>query len=118
MPGVPTRCGARFLGGLILPGALACSAGLSAQAPALPLIDPRPATSSALQHDTVGALGAALGIGYGAMVAACLRRVQADSGIADVLITGGNAGPLLGAALPRRAYRPTLVVEGVEVLAG
>ena len=52
------------------------------------------------------------------MVAACLRRVQADSGIADVLITGGNAGPLLGAALPRRAYRPTLVVEGVEVLAG
>ena len=118
VPGVPARCGARFLGGLILPGARACSAGLSAQAPALPLIDPLPATSSALQHDTVGALGAALGIGYGAMVAACLRRVQADSGIADVLITGGNAGPLLGGALPRRAYRPTLVVEGVEVLAG
>jgi len=43
--------------------------------------------------------------------------VQRDSAIAEVLVTGGNAGPLLGAALPRRAYRPTLVVEGVEVLA-
>ena len=116
--GEPSRRGVRFLGGLILPGARACSAGLAAQAPALPVVEPWPVASSALQRDTVGALGAALGIGYNAMVAACLARLQADSGIPDVLVTGGNAGPLLGAALPRRTYRPTLVVEGVEVLAG
>lgn len=118
VPGQPSRSSARFLGGLILPGARACLAGLVAQAPALPAVELLPATTSALQRDTAGAIGAALGIGYGAMVAACLRRVQADSGITEVLVTGGNAGPLLGEALPRRAYRPTLVVEGVEVLAG
>ena len=32
----------RFEGGLILPGARACLAGLSAQAPALPLVEPLP----------------------------------------------------------------------------
>jgi len=118
LPGEPAERGARFLGGLILPGARACSAGLAAQAPALPVVEPWPADSAGLQRDTVGAIGAAIGIGYGGMVAACLERVQRDSAIAEVLVTGGNAGPLLGAALPRRAYRPTLVVEGVEVLAG
>ena len=118
LAGEPARRAARFLGGLILPGARACSAGLTAQAPALPLVEPWPVTSSALQRDTAGALGAALGIGYGAMVAACLARLQTESGIAELLVTGGNAGSLLGTALPRRAYRPTLVVEGIEVLAG
>lgn len=110
-------CSARFLGGLILPGARACIAGLAARAPALPAVEPLPAASGGLQRETAAAIGAAIGIGYAAMLAACLERVRRDSGIDDVLVTGGAAGPLLGDALPRRTYRPTLVAEGVEVLA-
>lgn len=116
VPGAPPATGARFLGGLILPGARACLAGLALRAPALPAVEPAAADAPALQRDTPGALAAAIGIGYGAMVAACVQRLGAESGIADTLCTGGAAAPLLGSALPRRCYRPTLVVEGVELL--
>jgi pantothenate kinase type III len=114
----PRQAGdALFLGGLILPGARACLAGLAARAPALPPVDPAPRDSAGLQHDTPAAIAAAVGIGYPAMVAACLERVRRDAGIAEAIVTGGAAAPLLGDPLPRRAYRPTLVVEGVEMLA-
>ncbi|MBA3685399.1 MAG: hypothetical protein H0W72_09180, partial [Planctomycetes bacterium] len=71
----------------------------------------------ALQRDTVAAIGAALGIGYGAMVGACLARLRAETGIEAVIVTGGAAMPLLGRELPRSSYRPSLVVEGMELLA-
>jgi len=108
--------GPQLLGGLILPGAAACITGLAAHAPALPVVDPLPSDALALQRDTAGAIGAALGIGYPAMVTACLESVQRESGCASLVVTGGNAAPLLGSALPRRAYRPSLVCEGVELL--
>lgn len=108
--------GPRLLGGLILPGATACIVGLVAQAPSLPAIEPWAAETSALQRETPGAIGAAMGIGYPAMVRACLERVQHESGCTALVVTGGNAAPLLGAVLPRRAYRPSLVAEGIELL--
>lgn len=108
--------GPNMLGGLILPGARTCIAGLVAQAPSLPAVEPWAAEADALQRETPGAIGAAVGIGYPAMVRECLERVQRESGCAALVVTGGNAAPLLGAVLPRRAYRPSLVAEGVELL--
>ena len=108
--------GPRLLGGLILPGAQACIAGLAAQAPALPAVGPLGADASALQCDTPHAISAAVGIGYPAMVAACLERLQQESGCRSLVVTGGNAPSLLGTVLPRQAYRPSLVAEGVELL--
>lgn len=107
---------ARFGGGMILPGALACSLGLSTLAPALPHVEPLGADASACQMSTNGALAAALGIGHPAMVGACLAKLRTESGIQDVVITGGNAAPLLGNIIPRQAYRPSLVLEGLEML--
>jgi pantothenate kinase type III len=104
--------GPRFGGGLILPGARACLAGLAAQAPALPLAPPLAADASACQHTTPGAIGAAIGIGYPAMVAACAARVCAESGIATVVVTGGAAGTLSLSA----SVRPSLVLEGLALL--
>jgi pantothenate kinase type III len=103
--------------GLLLPGARACIGGLSASAPALPKVEPLAADASALQRDTPGAIGAAMGIGYPAMVLACLDRLRRDSGCQHVVITGGAAQPLLGPVAPRAAYRPALVLEGVELAA-
>ncbi|HYE03935.1 MAG TPA: type III pantothenate kinase [Planctomycetota bacterium] len=107
---------ARLVGGLILPGARACIAGLAAQAPALPAVEPRFDAATACQRDTPGAIGAAVGIGYPAMVGACLERLKRDSGIDRVVVTGGAAAPLLGTVVPRQAYRPALVLEGIELL--
>lgn len=105
----------RFLGGLIAPGARACSVGLSSLAPALPSVEPLPPGASARQHDTRGALAGALAIGHPAMIAACLARLRQETGIETAVITGGNAGALIDAGvLPRLAYRPTLVLEGIE----
>jgi len=109
--------GIQLIGGLILPGARACIAGLVAQAPALPAIEPWASEASALQRETPGAIGVAMGIGYPAMVRECLERIQRESGCTAVVVTGGNAVSLLGGVLLRRAYRPSLVAEGVELLA-
>jgi len=107
---------ARFAGGLILPGARACSVGLSTLAPALPVVDALAGDAAAAQRDTHGALAAALAIGYPAMVRACRERMQSATGIAVVIATGGNAAALLGDVLPRRGYRPSLVCEGLELI--
>jgi pantothenate kinase type III len=108
----------RFLGGVIAPGARACIAGLSAAAPALPVVEPASPGASARQHDTRGAIAAAVGIGYGAMIGACIERLKNETGIATVVVTGGNASQLIEAnVVPRLAYRPTLVLEGIEELA-
>jgi len=106
----------RFAGGLILPGARACIVGLAHQAPALPVVDPAESSASACQFDTPGSIAAAIGIGYVAMVEACLRKLREETGIANVVVTGGNAAPLLGAVVPRLAYRPSLVLEGLEMI--
>jgi pantothenate kinase type III len=106
----------RFAGGLILPGARACLAGLAATAPALPAVEPAGHDAKACQHDTAGALAAAVGIGYGPMVAACLAALRRDSGIDAVLATGGDVQRLIDAGVvPRLACRPSLVLEGIEL---
>ena len=105
-----------FLGGLILPGAAACAAGLSAAAPALPVVPPGAADARACQRDTVGALAAALGIGYPAMVTACADRLAAETGLTRRVVTGGNAPTLVAAGL-QAEHDPWLVLRGLAVLA-
>ncbi|MBA2480274.1 MAG: type III pantothenate kinase [Planctomycetes bacterium] len=106
-----------FLGGLIAPGAAACAAGLSSLAPALPHVEPLGPEAGACQHDTYGAIAAAIGIGHGPMILACLDRLRRESTIAEVIATGGGCGALIAAgAIPRLAYRPSLVLEGIEEL--
>jgi pantothenate kinase type III len=105
----------RFAGGLILPGMRACIAGLTARAPALPLVEPMGPDASARQQDTASAIAAAMGIGYGPMVASCLLKLQRETGIHHEIITGGEVEQLLAARVAHpRAHRPTLVLEGMD----
>lgn len=107
-----------FAGGLILPGAQACLDGLTAAAPALPQVTPAGPGSSARQRDTLGAMAAALGIGYGPMVAACLLKLQRETGIHEVVATGGNIQLIIDSRiLPATAHRPALVLSGMAALA-
>jgi pantothenate kinase type III len=107
----------RFAGGLILPGARSCISGLVLQAPSLPMVEPLGPSASARQCSTAGAISAAVGIGYGPMVAACLLKLERESGVHDWLATGGNCGLLIDSlVVPRLSYRPTLVLEGLEML--
>ncbi len=106
-------CG-RFAGGLILPGPHAMIAGLHACAPALPLVEPLGHAAPAAQQATPGAIAAAAGIGHPAMVQACLARLRSETGIANVVLTGGGATGLAEVlALP---VLPWLVLEGMERL--
>lgn len=109
----------RFIGGLILPSARTCAVGLAAQAPALPVVEPLGPDAHACQRDTVGSIGAALGIGYGPMVAACLLKLERETAIKSIIATGGNTGLLIDSRVVQRlAYRPSLVLEGLELLCG
>jgi pantothenate kinase type III len=106
-----------FLGGLIAPGAKACAVGLSALAPALPVVEPLGPEAGACQRDTHGAIAAAIGIGHGAMIGACLERLRRESSIAEVIATGGACIALIATGIvPRLSYRPSLVLEGMEEL--
>jgi len=107
---------ATFLGGLILPGAAACAAGLAAAAPALPLVTPGTVADRACQRDTTGALAAALGIGYPAMVGACADRLSAETAVTRRVLTGGNAPALVAAGVVGE-HDPWLVLRGLAVLA-
>lgn len=101
----------RFAGGLILPGARTMVAGLSAAAPALPMIEPLGPEAPAAQRDTRGAIAAAAGIGHAAAVRECLHRLQRETGLTRVVVTGGNALHLPGAET-----RPWLVLDGLREL--
>lgn len=106
-------CG-RYAGGLILPGPAAMIRGLAAAAPALPVVDPLPADAAAAQHDTAGAIAAAAGIGHPAMVAACLQRLRAETGITEAVLTGGGGAALV--PLLHLPLRPWLVLDGLAIL--
>lgn len=107
----------QFGGGLILPGARSCAIGLSMQAPALPVVDILGPDAHATQFDTQGAIGAAIGIGYGPMVAACMLKLERETKIHDHIATGGNVSLIIDSmVLPRLSYRPSLVLEGLELL--
>lgn len=108
----------KFAGGLILPGAQACLDGLSAAAPALPQVTPFGPAATACQRDTVGAMSAAVGIGYGPMVAACLLKLERETDIHEVVATGGNIALIVESRiLPTSAHRPALVLSGMAFLA-
>ncbi len=110
--------GCRFLGGLILPAARTCLAGLAAMAPALPLVEPLGPGSSAVQRSTVAAIGAAMGIGYGPMVAACLIKLSRETGIRTTVFTGGNVDLLVDSQVARRdQVRGQLTMDGLAWLA-
>jgi pantothenate kinase type III len=116
--GADERGEARFAGGMIAPGRGACALGLHAAAPALPLAEPLGSDADPRQRDTRGAIGAAIGIGHPALVRACLERLRQAAGIERTVVTGGDAAALIAAGIaPRLAYRPTLVLEGLEELA-
>lgn len=107
-----------FAGGLILPGAQACLDGLTAAAPALPKVAPLGPGASARQKDTVGSMAAAVGIGYGPMVAACLLKLQRETEIHDVVATGGNIQLIVDSRImPASSHRPALVLAGMAALA-
>jgi len=107
----------RFAGGLILPGARSCISGLSEQAPSLPVVEPLGPGASARQFTTAGAIAAAIGIGYGPLVAACLLKLERETGLHHWVATGGNCGLLIDSqVVPRLSYRPTLVLEGLEMV--
>ncbi|HEX3135670.1 MAG TPA: type III pantothenate kinase [Planctomycetota bacterium] len=107
----------QFRGGLILPGARSCAVGLATLAPALPVVEILGPDAHAVQFDTQGAIGAAIGIGYGPMVAACMLKLERETGIRDHIATGGNVGLIIDSlVLPRLSYRPSLVLEGLELL--
>ncbi len=110
--------GCRFLGGLILPAARTCLAGLAAMAPALPLVEPLGPGSSAAQRSTVAAIGAAMGIGYGPMVAACLIKLSRETGIRTTVFTGGNVDLLVDSQVAHRdRVREQLTMDGLAWLA-
>lgn len=105
----------RFAGGLILPGMRACLKGLTIAAPALPLVEPLGPDAHAQQHDTANAIAAAMGIGYGPMVAACLLKLQRETNIHHAVVTGGDIQSLLDAQITQReSHRPTLVLDGMN----
>ena len=107
-----------FTGGLILPGAQACLDGLSTAAPALPRVHPLGPSASARQRDTVNSMAAAVGIGYGPMVAACLLKLQRETDIHEVVATGGNIQLIVDSRImPATAHRPALVLAGMAALA-
>jgi pantothenate kinase type III len=93
-----------FRGGLILPGAAACLAGLAAAAPALPTVEP-----------FTTRLAAAIGIGYPAMVRACLERLRRETGLGRVILTGGAWAPLREVD-PLAVEDPDLVLRGLWLL--
>ena len=101
----------RFAGGLILPGAHALIAGLCACAPALPSVEPLGRDAPAAQRDTRGAIAAGAGLGHAGMVEACLARLQLETRLGRIIITGAGAAALdLAEAEPR----PWLVLEGMQ----
>lgn len=109
--------GPRFMGGLILPGALACAQGLSHAAPALPLLSQLPLPPlDPCAHDTPSAMGQALAIGYPAMVRACAEALATATGISTWQLTGGDA-PRLQSILGNPPVHPNLVLEGLAILA-
>jgi pantothenate kinase type III len=106
----------RFAGGLILPGARTCISGLVERAPSLPLVEPLGPGASARQFTTASAIAAAIGIGYGPMVAACLLKLERETGLHHWVASGGNCSLLIDSqVVPRLSYRPTLVLEGLEM---
>jgi pantothenate kinase type III len=114
---IDTLAAVKFRGGLILPGAQACAIGLSIQAPALPVVEILGPDAHATQFDTHGAIGAAIGIGYGPMIAACMLKLERETGIHNHIATGGNCGLIINSSvIPRLSYRPSLVLEGLELL--
>jgi pantothenate kinase type III len=116
-PGADAGAAVRFAGGLILPGARSCVSGLAEQAPSLPVVEPLGPGASARQFSTVGAIAAAIGIGYGPMVAACLLKLERETGLHHWVASGGNCGLLIDSqVVPRLSYRPTLVLEGLEMV--
>ena len=71
--------------------------------------------SAAQETGAIHAIAAAIGIGYGPMVAACLLKLQRESNIHYEVITGGEVEHLLAARVaPLRAHRPTLVLVNIS----
>ena len=107
-----------FLGGVILPSASACCAGLHLLAPALPLVEPGGPEARADQHGTVQSIAAGIGIGYGPMVAACLVKLRRETGASAVLVTGGDAGLILSSRVITPDHRvDDLVLRGLALVA-
>jgi len=106
----------RFLGGVILPSAYACSAGLHLLAPALPLVEPSGPEARADQHGTSQSIAAGIGIGYGPMVAACLVKLRRQTGARAVLVTGGDAGLIIESRVITADHRvDDLVLRGLAL---
>ena len=107
-----------FKGGLIAPGIASMAASLQARTAQLPLVTDWQ-REVIIGQDTQEAMGAALRIGYPAMVDAILDSIERELGEKiNVVLTGGDAAAI--APLLRRSCKidPLLTLRGIAFAAG
>ena len=107
-----------FRGGVIAPGITAMVQGMNNSTAQLPLVE-NWQSAAPIGHNTQEAIGAAIRIGYPAMVDAILDSIEQELGQpVHVILTGGDAAAL--APLLRRSCRmaPMLTLQGLAFVAG
>jgi type III pantothenate kinase len=105
-----------FLGGVIAPGADPMAEALHMKAPRLPKIDFRKPTE-VLGNSTVESIASGLYYGYVSMVEGLITRIRTQSGVAQVIGTGGNAVNLEREFDGLMIVDANLVLQGLRILA-
>ncbi len=106
----------RFLGGVIAPGLAAIHASLPARTAQLPFRR-LTAPARAIGRTTRESLAAGTVLGYRGLVREILAALQAESGPARVIATGGDAGFLAAQTGAFDVVAPDLTLEGLRVIA-
>jgi type III pantothenate kinase len=107
----------RFLGGVIAPGLAAIHASLPARTAQLPLFRNLKAPARAIGRTTRESLAAGTVLGYRGLVREILATLQAKSGPARVIATGGDAAFLAAQTGLFDVVAPDLTLEGLRVIA-
>ena len=105
-----------FLGGIIAPGMDAMAAALHTKAARLPKIEvARP--ENLLGTSTSDSIRSGVYYGYVAMVEGFVRRMKSESGISNVVATGGNASRVSAELNGLMTVGPNLILNGLLSLA-
>lgn len=108
----------RFLGGVIAPGVRAMSSALHRCTALLPDVDDWQ-SAPVIGKNTREAMGAAVRIGYPAMVDAVLDSIQAEvNGKLNVILTGGDAATVAKSMRWPCRLSPLLTLRGIAFAAG
>lgn len=105
-----------FRGGAIAPGLAAFVAGMRATAPALPPAD-LDATASLPADSTQKSVDAGVLLGWAGLVERLVAEARAAAPGAALVVTGGNAGRLVGRLGQPAELCPDLLHDGLRVLA-